>query len=166
MAPAAPAPSGQTPELPRILVADDQRDVTRALRLLLRGEGFDVDCADSPEAVLSAVRGGSYDVALIDLNYTRDTTSGKEGLLLLDELRTLDPELRVVVMTAWGTVELAVTALQHGAADFVEKPWENSRLLTILRSQTALGGALRDQRRIRAAGHRQVMNSSPKHLPC
>jgi CheY-like chemotaxis protein len=117
MAPAAPAPSGQTPELPRILVADDQRDVTRALRLLLRGEGFDVDCADSPEAVLSAVRGGSYDVALIDLNYTRDTTSGKEGLLLLDELRTLDPELRVVVMTAWGTVELAVTALQHGAAD-------------------------------------------------
>ena len=156
MAPAAPAPSGQTPELPRILVADDQRDVTRALRLLLRGEGFDVDCADSPEAVLSAVRGGSYDVALIDLNYTRDTTSGKEGLLLLDELRTLDPELRVVVMTAWGTVELAVTALQHGAADFVEKPWENSRLLTILRSQTALGGALRDQRRIRAAGHRQV----------
>jgi DNA-binding NtrC family response regulator len=131
MAPAAPAPSGQTPDLPRILVADDQRDVTRALRLLLRGEGFDVDCADSPEAVLAAVRDGNYDVALIDLNYTRDTTSGKEGLLLLDELRTLDPELR-------------------------EKPWENSRLLTILRSQTALGGALRDQRRIRAAGHRQV----------
>jgi DNA-binding NtrC family response regulator len=107
MAPAAPAPSGQTPDLPRILVADDQRDVTRALRLLLRGEGFDVDCADSPEAVLAAVRDGNYDVALIDLNYTRDTTSGKEGLLLLDELRTLDPELRVVVMTAWGTVELA-----------------------------------------------------------
>jgi DNA-binding NtrC family response regulator len=129
------------------------------LRLLLRGEGFDVDCADSPEAVLAAVRDGNYDVALIDLNYTRDTTSGKEGLLLLDELRTLDPELRVVVMTAWGTVELAVTALQHGAADFVEKPWENSRLLTILRSQTALGGALRDQRRIRAAGHRQVRRS-------
>jgi CheY-like chemotaxis protein len=92
MAPAAPAPSGQTPDLPRILVADDQRDVTRALRLLLRGEGFDVDCADSPEAVLAAVRDGNYDVALIDLNYTRDTTSGKEGLLLLDELRTLDRE--------------------------------------------------------------------------
>jgi DNA-binding NtrC family response regulator len=160
MAPAAPAPSGRTSGLPKVLVADDQRDVTRALRLLLRGEGFDVDCEDSPEAVLAAVRDGNYDVALIDLNYTRDTTSGKEGLQLLDNLRSLDPDLRVVVMTAWGTVELAVTALQHGAADFVEKPWENRRLLTILRNQTTLGGALRDQRRIRAAGHRQIEDAT------
>lgn len=122
MTQAVPASSGRTSELPKVLVADDQQDVTRALRLLLRGEGFDVDCTDSPEAVLAAVQDGNYDVALIDLNYTRDTTSGKEGLLLLEKLRDLDPELRVVVMTAWSTVDLAVAALQHGAADFVEKP--------------------------------------------
>ena len=146
--------------MPRILVADDQHDVTRALRLLLRGEGFDVNCVDSPAGVLSAVQDGNYDVALIDLNYTRDTTSGKEGLLLLDQLRDLDPELRVVVMTAWSTVELAVAALQHGAADLVEKPWKNRRLLAILRSQTELGGALREQRRSRAAGYRQIEDAA------
>ncbi len=155
-----PARSGHTSVLPKVLVADDQRDVTRALQLLLRGEGFDVASADSPETVLAAVQDETYDVVLIDLNYTRDTTSGKEGLKLLDQLRELDPHLRIVVMTAWSTVELAVAALQHGAADFVEKPWKNSRLLTILRSQTALGEALRDQRRSRATGHRQVEDSA------
>jgi DNA-binding NtrC family response regulator len=160
MTQAVPAPSGHSPELPKVLVADDQHDVTRALRLLLRGEGFDVDCVESPEAVLAAVQDNNYDVALIDLNYTRDTTSGKEGLALLDKLRDLDPGLRVVVMTAWSTVELAVAALQLGAADFVEKPWNNSRLLTILRGQTELGGALREQRRSRAAGRRQIEDAT------
>jgi DNA-binding NtrC family response regulator len=160
MTQAAPARSGRTSDLPKVLVADDQHDVTRALQLLLRGEGFDVDCADSPEKVLAAVQDENYDVVLIDLNYTRDTTSGGEGLKLLDKLRELDQELRIVVMTAWSTVELAVSALQRGAADFVEKPWKNNRLLTILRSQAALGGALRDQRRIRAAGHRQIEDAA------
>ncbi len=156
----APDPSGLTSDLPKVLVADDQRDVTRAIQLLLRGEGFDVDGAESPETVVAAVQDKNYDVVLIDLNYTRDTTSGKEGLALLDKLQSLDPHLRVVVMTAWSTVELAVTALQRGAADFVEKPWKNSRLLTILRNQTELGGALRDQRRSRATGHRQVEDAA------
>ena len=160
MTQAATVPSGRTSGLPRVLVADDQHHVTRALELLLSGEGFDVDCAESPEAVLAAVRDERYDVALIDLNYTRDTTSGNEGLQLLDELRNLDPDLRVVVMTAWSTVELAVAAMQHGAADFVEKPWKNNRLLNILRSQTALVGALRDQRRISAAGRRQIEDAT------
>lgn len=157
---AVQAPSGPSSGLPRILVADDQHDVTRALRLLLRGEGFDVDCVDSPAAVLSAVQKNDYDIALVDLNYTRDTTSGKEGLLLLQQLRDLDQDLRVVVMTAWSTVEIAVAALQQGAADFIEKPWENGRLLAILRSQTELGGALREQRRHRAAGQRQVEDAT------
>ena len=160
MARAATAPSGHESGLPRVLVADDQHHVTRALELLLSGEGFDVDCASSPEAVLAAVRDESYDVALIDLNYTRDTTSGHEGLKLLDELGNLDPELRIVVMTAWSTVELAVAAMQHGAADFVEKPWKNNRLLSILRSQAALVGALREQRRTRAAGRRQIEDAT------
>jgi len=162
MTQAAPAPSAGASEKPSVLVADDQHDITHALRILLRGEGFDVHCVDSPETVLAAVQDGSFDVALIDLNYTQDTTSGKEGLLLLDSLRELDAELRVVVMTAWSTVDLAVAALQHGAADFVEKPWENSRLLTILRNQTELGEALREQRRSRAAGRRQVEDAADR----
>ena len=158
------AAGGNTLDTPRVLVADDQRDVTRALDMLLCGEGFRVDCADSPAAVLAAVRDASYDVVLIDLNYTRDTTSGKEGLQLLDELQNVDPDLRVVVMTAWSTVELAVKAMQHGAADFVEKPWKNNRLLNILRSQAALVGALRDQRRIRAAGRQQVEDATDRFI--
>jgi DNA-binding NtrC family response regulator len=156
MTPAAPAEPRHTSDLPTVLVADDQRDITRALRLLLRGEGFDVDCVDSPDAVLAAVQERNYDVALIDLNYTRDTTSGREGLELIEKLRELDPDLRIVVMTAWSTVELAVTSLRHGAADFVEKPWKNNRLLSILRNQAALAAARREKRRLSAASQRQV----------
>jgi DNA-binding NtrC family response regulator len=157
-------PAGKAHDTPRVLVADDQRDVTRALDMLLSGEGFLVDCADSPEAVLAAVRDTSYDVVLIDLNYTRDTTSGKEGLQLLEELQKLDPDLRIVVMTAWSTVDLAVAAMQRGAADFLEKPWKNNRLLNILRNQAALVGALRDQRRIRAAGRQHVEDATDEFI--
>jgi len=146
----------QDSDLCRILVADDQQDVTLALSLLLKDEGFDVHCVDSPAAVLKALRASTFDIALIDLNYSRDTTSGKEGLVLLDQIHEQDPALRVVVMTAWGSVELAVSALRRGAADFVEKPWDNSRLLSILRSQRELRSVLQEQRRSRAAGHRQV----------
>jgi DNA-binding NtrC family response regulator len=134
----------------RLLVADDQPDVLEALRLLLKGEGFQIDTATSPTQVLSAVEQRDYDVALIDLNYARDTTSGREGLDLLNRLQGLDPTLPVVVMTAWGSVDVAVEAMRGGARDFVQKPWDNPRLLAILRTQVELGRALRRERRLEA----------------
>ena len=135
---------------PRILIADDQPDVLEALRLLLKAEGFRIDSAGSPAAILEAVDGDEYDVVLMDLNYTRDTTSGQEGLDLLSQLRRHDSTLPVVVMTAWGSVEVAVEAMRRGARDFVQKPWENARLLTIVRTQIELARALRRQQRLEA----------------
>ncbi len=135
---------------PRLLVADDQPDVLEALRLLLKGEGFQTDTATSPAQVLSAVEERDYDVALIDLNYARDTTSGREGLDLLGRLQALDATLPVVVMTAWGSVDVAVEAMRRGARDFVQKPWDNPRLLAILRTQLELGRALRREKRLEA----------------
>lgn len=120
---------------PRVLAADDQKEVLEALRLMLKGEGFELEAVRSPEAVLAALGDRDYDVALIDLNYTRDTTSGEEGLGLLRRIREMEPSLPVVVVTAWGSVDLAVEAMRRGAADFVEKPWENARLLSVLRTQ-------------------------------
>jgi DNA-binding NtrC family response regulator len=134
----------------RVLVADDQQDVREALRLLLKGEGFAPDVASSPSAVLEQARTRDYDALLIDLNYTRDTTSGREGLDLLARLQALDQTLPVVVMTAWGSVEVAVEAMRRGARDFVQKPWDNQRLLSILRTQIELGRALRRGRRLEA----------------
>ncbi|HKR00251.1 MAG TPA: sigma-54 dependent transcriptional regulator [Pyrinomonadaceae bacterium] len=136
--------------MPRILIADDQPDVLEALRLLLKGEGFQLETASSPSAVLGALEGVEYDVALIDLNYARDTTSGQEGLDLLARIRAIDNAPPVVVMTAWGSVELAVEAMHRGASDFVQKPWENARLLSILRTQVELGRALRKGQRLEA----------------
>lgn len=136
--------------MPRILIADDQPDVLEALRLLLKGEGFQIEAAQSPAAVLRALESGDYDVALIDLNYARDTTSGQEGLDLLTRIQALDNAVPVVVMTAWGSVELAVEAMHRGARDFVQKPWENARLLSILRTQTELSRALRKGQRLEA----------------
>ena len=129
--------------MPRILVADDQADVLAALRLLLKGEGFAIETVSSPAAVLKAVDARDLDVALIDLNYARDTTSGSEGLDLITRIRDKDPALPVVVMTAWGSVDLAVEAMRRGARDFVQKPWDNARLLTVLRTQLELSAALR-----------------------
>ncbi len=134
----------------RILVADDQEDVREALRLLLKGEGFAIDVASSPRMVLEQVKTKEYDALLIDLNYTRDTTSGREGLDLLARLQGLDPTLPVVVMTAWGSVDVAVEAMRRGARDFVQKPWDNPRLLAILRTQVELGRALRRGQRLEA----------------
>ena len=136
--------------MPRVLIADDQPAVIEALRLLLKGEGFDIRAVASPSDVLDVLTRQTYDVALIDLNYTRDTTSGQEGLDLLARLRETDPQLPVVVMTAWGSVELAVEAMQRGARDFVQKPWDNARLLTILRTQAELSNALRKGVRLEA----------------
>jgi DNA-binding NtrC family response regulator len=136
--------------LSRILIADDQRDVLEALQLLLKGEPFEVETVASPPAVLAALGRSAFDALLIDLNYTRDTTSGQEGLDLLRSVRLLEPELPVIVMTAWGTVDVAVTAMREGASDFIEKPWDNQRLLSVLRNQVELGRALRLARRLKA----------------
>ncbi len=132
----------------KILLADDQPDVLEALRLLVKAEGFTPQLARSPAAVLAAVETGDFDVVLLDLNYTRDTTSGREGLDLLPRLRELDATLPVVVMTAWGSVESAVEAMRRGARDYVQKPWDNARLLATLRAQVELGRALRRMRRL------------------
>ncbi len=119
-----------------------------ALRLLLKGHGYEIETATSPAAVLRTVEARELDLALLDLNYTRDTTSGKEGLDLLSAVRGLDPTLSVVVMTAWGSVEGAVEAMRRGARDYVEKPWDNERLLATLQNQVELTRALRRVERL------------------
>jgi len=135
---------------PRVLIADDQRDVLEALRLLLKGQGYHIDTVESPAAALTTLSQRDYDVVLIDLNYARDTTSGEEGLDLLRQIRATDQVLPVIVMTAWGSVQVAVEAMRCGAGDFIEKPWDNERLLTIVRTQTELGRALRRAGRLEA----------------
>jgi len=132
----------------RILVADDQPDVLEALRLLLKGEGYLIDTVKSPAAAIKAIETRDFALALIDLNYTRDTTSGQEGLDLLAKLQAADPTLPVVVMTAWASVEIAVEAMRRGAKDFVTKPWDNPRLLSIIKNQLELAGAVRAYRRL------------------
>jgi len=133
-----------------ILIADDQRDVLEALRLLFKGEGFRTREVHSPSQVLRALEEHEFDLVLIDLNYTRDTTSGREGLDLLKRIQAIDGTLPVVVMTAWGNVDLAVEAMRAGARDFVQKPWDNPRLLTVVRTQVELARALRHSRRVEA----------------
>ena len=141
-------PLHDLPSRPHVLVADDQADVLEALRLLLKTHGYDIDTATSPSAVLSALEKRDYDALLLDMNYTRDTTSGKEGLDLLQQLGALEPDLPIVVMTAWGSVEGAVEAMRRGARDYIEKPWDNARLMTMLGTQVELGRALRRARRL------------------
>src|SRR6185436_13365539 len=135
-------------DVTRVIAADDQPDVLEALRLLLKRESIAMVPATSPAGVLSALEHEDFDAALIDLNYARDTTSGGEGLDLLSTLRSLDPTLPVVVMTAWGSVEGAVEAMRRGARDYVQKPWDNARLVATLRTQIELGRALRRTRRL------------------
>jgi DNA-binding NtrC family response regulator len=147
---------------PRILVADDQPDVVEAIRLLLKGAGFTVVPASSPAGVLAAVAAEDLDVALLDMNYARDTTSGQEGLDLIARLRGADPVLPVVVMTAWGSVAGAVEAMKRGARDYVEKPWQNERLLTTLRLQVDLRGAAREAERLRAQSSREQARALPE----
>jgi len=137
----------------RVLIADDQSDVLEALRLLLKGEGFGIESANSPAGIMAALETSDFDVVLMDLNYTRDTTSGQEGLDLLSRIQSNDPSTTVVVMTAWGSVDLAVEAMRRGARDFVQKPWDNARLLTILRTQVELSNALKRGQRLEAENH-------------
>jgi DNA-binding NtrC family response regulator len=135
---------------PCILVADDQADVLEALRFLIKGEGYQAEPVNSPAAVIDAVESRDFDAVLMDLNYTRDTTSGQEGLELLNRIQNLDTTLPVIVMTAWGSVELAVEAMRRGARDFIQKPWDNARLSAILKTQIELGRALRKGQRLEA----------------
>src|SRR5690348_4195686 len=135
---------------PCILIADDQADVLEALRFLIKGEGYQAVPVTSPAAVINEVESRDFDAVLMDLNYTRDTTSGQEGLDLLNRIQTLDTTLPVIVMTAWGSVDLAVEAMRRGARDFIQKPWENARLTSILRTQIELGRALRTGQRLEA----------------
>jgi DNA-binding NtrC family response regulator len=132
----------------RVLIADDQPDVLEALRLLLKGEGFEIETAASPAGVLQAVESGDFDAILMDLNYTRDTTSGREGFELLTKLQELDSALPIIVMTAWGSIAGAVEAMRRGARDYVEKPWDNQRLVSQLRTHVELGRALRESARL------------------
>jgi phosphoserine phosphatase RsbU/P len=131
----------------RILIADDQPDVLNALRLLLKGQGYETEGVASPAELLRAMEAREFDLLLMDLNYARDTTSGREGLDLLSHLKENEDAPVIVVMTGWATVGLAVEAMQYGVADFVEKPWTNTRLLEILQKQIALGRERRASRR-------------------
>jgi DNA-binding NtrC family response regulator len=135
---------------PCILIADDQADVLEALRFLIKGEGYLAEPVNSPAAAIDAVESRDFDAVLMDLNYTRDTTSGQEGLELLNRIQNLDTTLPVIVMTAWGSVELAVEAMRRGARDFIQKPWDNARLSAILKTQIELGRALRTGQRLEA----------------
>jgi DNA-binding NtrC family response regulator len=133
---------------PRILIADDQADVLKALRLLLRPEGYEITTASSVQEIIDAVQSKDFDVVLMDLNYVRGETSGRQGLDVLAKMRHIDESLPVVVMTAWSSVDLAVEAMRRGARDFVQKPWKNERLLSVLQTQVELGRALRQSRKL------------------
>jgi DNA-binding NtrC family response regulator len=160
------------PTVPHILVVDDQPDVLEAVRLLLKGHGYDVDTVNSPGAALAALERRDYDAMLLDMNYARDTTSGREGLDFLLTLQGLEPNMPVVVMTAWGSIDNAVEAMRRGARDYVEKPWDNARLMSILATQVELGRALRRAQRLESENRLlrrdklpQMVAESPKMKP-
>ncbi|MDQ2668990.1 MAG: sigma-54 dependent transcriptional regulator, partial [Gemmatimonadota bacterium] len=136
---------------PRVLIADDQPDILEALKLLLKSEGYRTSTAAAPAAILALAQREEFDAVLMDMNYARDTTSGREGLELIPQLIALDPTLPVIVMTAWGSVDKAVEAMRRGARDFVEKPWDNVRLLATMRTQVELGRALRRGEQLESA---------------
>jgi DNA-binding NtrC family response regulator len=156
----------------RILIADDQPDILEALRFLLKGEGYVVDTVKTPQGALKALEARDFDLLIMDLNYTRDTTSGQEGLDLLQRIRNLDSTLPVVVITAWGTVDVAVEAMRRGARDFITKPWDNARLLTTVATQVELGSAVRRYQRLeqenevlRGKGGPRLIADSPAMRP-
>jgi len=151
--------SALNPAAPRTLIADDQPDVLEALRLLLKGEGYQTEAVTTPSDVIEALKTHDFDLLLMDLNYARDTTSGQEGLDLLSRVQAVDSTLPIVVMTAWGSVELAVEAMRRGVRDFVLKPWENNRLLSILRTQIEMGHALRETQLIKKEQERELVEA-------
>ena len=148
----------------RILIADDQPDVLNALRLLLTDEGYDVVEAGSPGEALERIEATDLDLAVVDLNYTRDTTSGQEGLDLLERIRGVDPTLPVLVITAWSSVAGAVEAMRRGARDYIEKPWDDERLLVTVRTQVDLRRALRRGQRLQEANARMQRGAAPAFI--
>ncbi len=158
--------------MPTILVADDQPDIIEALRLLLKGAGYSIETARSIAGIIAAVESKPLDVVLMDLNYTRDTTSGREGLSVLGRIREIDDSLPIIVMTAWGSVNGAVDAIRHGASDYIEKPWDNTRLLTTINTQLELGKAVRagrqlerENRALKRTGMPELIATSPRMRP-
>ena len=155
----------------RILIADDQPDVLEALRILLKGEGYQTDTVTSLGAVMNSLEKRTYALLMMDLNYTRDTTSGQEGLEVIPRIQALDETLPIIVMTAWATVDLAVEAMKLGARDFVTKPWDNDRLLSIVRTQIALGNAIRRSQQLEAKNELlrgkmpNIISDSPRMRP-
>jgi DNA-binding NtrC family response regulator len=147
---------------PRVLIADDQPDVLEALRLLLKGENYEIETAKSPAGILAALEARDFDAVLMDLNYARDTTSGQEGLDLLHKTQALDWTLPTVVMTAWASTASAVEAMRRGAYDYVEKPWDNARLLAILRNAIDMGRALRKSQRLESENQTLRRNGMPQ----
>jgi sigma-B regulation protein RsbU (phosphoserine phosphatase) len=150
---------------PRILIADDQPDLIDALRLLLKGEGMEIEAAMSPEATLSAIAADSFDLLLMDLNYTSDTTSGREGIDLLSRVQAVDSLLPVIVMTGWGSVDLAVEAMRRGVRDFVQKPWDNAQLLSTLRAEIEEGRARRQRLALERRELDEALRIQRKLLP-
>jgi DNA-binding NtrC family response regulator len=148
----------------RILIADDQADVLHALKLLLSDEGFEVVEARSPSEVLERIERAELDAAILDLNYTRDTTSGQEGLDLVERLLAIDPALPLIVMTAWSSVAGAVEAMRRGARDYVEKPWSDDRLLATVRTQVDLRRAIGRSNRLEEAGARLHRTDTPAFI--
>src|SRR5947209_11078470 len=146
----------------RILIADDQPDVLEALRILLKGAGHQTDAVTSLAGIFNALEKKDYALLMMDLNYTRDTTSGQEGLEVIPKLQEVDSTLPIVVMTAWATIDLAVEAMKRGARDFVPKPWDNERLLTVIRTQIELAGALRRGRKLEAEN--QLLRGSAPNI--
>jgi len=147
----------------RILICDDQPDVLHAMRLLLKGQGYEAVTVDSPRALLREARSGQFDLILADLNYTRDTTSGEEGLDLLAGLESQGNTAPVIVMTAWGSIDLAVEAMRRGACDFVQKPWDNERVLAAIRKQAASERGRRSELEIAGAVQQKLFpRSSPQ----
>ncbi len=156
----------------RVLVADDQPHILEAVELLLEPQGIHVECVRSPQLLLEALGQSDYDVLLIDLNYTRDTTSGQEGLDLLARLQEIDPRLPVIVMTAWGNIDLAVESIKRGARDFIQKPWENERLISLIRVHAELHKALKrarqlelENRLLRSEGMPDFVAAAPSMQP-
>jgi phosphoserine phosphatase RsbU/P len=156
-------------EQPRVLIAEDQEHVREALAMLLRAHDYSVLLCSSPEEAVQVARQHSPDLALVDMNYRRDSTSGVEGLNLIEALRQLDGTLPIIALTAWGNVDLAVHAMQSGASDFIEKPWRNDSLLEKAHSLTRHGREVRSQQRIseyekQDAQQLQTRIVPPRHL--
>jgi len=153
-----------TTSLGRVIIADDQVNILDALRLLLGGEGYDVATAASPAEMIAELERSDFDVALVDLNYTRDTTSGHEGFELLDRIKAIDPTLPVLVMTGWSSVSGAVEAMRRGARDYIEKPWDDEKLLAAVQTQLELRRALRRSRRLQEENTRLQRRDLPTFI--